>query len=223
MSGKVLLLHGSPKGEKGASANIAHYVIDGMSERGGDVTSIGIYRSLDKQETFDRLVRAFDEADSVVLAFPLYIDTLPAGVCEALTRLYRGKERMSEKRRKLLAICNCGFPESRQCRSALRSCQFFAERMGMEFWGSVAIGQGGMMGGGTSHEGRISVKQMEALRAIGSGLIEGGTIPADAVELLGRPAIPPRMYTFFANMGWNAAARKNGVRRRIKAKPYQRN
>lgn len=222
MSGKVLLLYGSPKGEKGASANIAHHVIEGMRERGAEITPIGIYRSLDQQEAFDRLVKAFDEADSVVLSFPLYIDTLHAGVCEALTRLYRGKEGISQKRRKLLAICNCGFPESRQCRSALRSCQLFAERMGMEFWGGVAIGNGGMLGGGPSHDGRINVKQTEALHALGKGLNDGGAIPAVAVELLGRSPVPPRMYTFFANMGWNATARKNGVRRKMKARPYQR-
>lgn len=222
MSRKVLVLYGSPKGERGASANIVGHVLEGIQQRGRVITSLSIYKSIDQQDAVDRLVRAFDDADDVVLTFPLYIDTLPAGVSEALTGLFQSKERISEKLRRFLAICNCGFPESHQCQFALRSCQLFAERMGMEFWGGVAIGQGGMLGGGTSQVGRVGKKQMDALRSIGSALADGTALPGDAVDLLARPNVPPRMFTFFGNRGWNAAAKKNGVRQNVKARPYLR-
>lgn len=222
MSGKVLVLYGSPKGERGASANIAGHVIEGIRGGGADVSSLSIYRSLDQEEAFERLVKAYDEAESVVLAFPLYIDTLPAGVTEALARLLPRREGMTRRRRQLLVICNCGFPESQHCRYALRSCQLFAERMGMEFWGGVAIGQGGMLGGGNGEQARANRRQVEALRSMGSRLAGGKAIPAEAVELLARPAIPSRMYTLFGNMGWNKLARKNGVRGQMRARPYQR-
>jgi hypothetical protein len=74
--------------------------------------------------------------DPVSLAYPLYVDSLPAPVTEALERIavYRPVTGRANGQR-LVAVANCGFPEAEHNRAPLSICQQFARQAGFDWAG----------------------------------------------------------------------------------------
>ncbi|MBE0448997.1 MAG: hypothetical protein IBX64_13065 [Actinobacteria bacterium] len=101
----VLLLIGSPKSSKSTSESLSNYLIDQLQTRGLSTEKIHIGKSLRNSEGLSSLLLALDGADTVVLASPLYVDSLPYPVTRALEAIaeYRhGKE--LKKKQSLIAI-----------------------------------------------------------------------------------------------------------------------
>ncbi|NTW38161.1 MAG: NAD(P)H-dependent oxidoreductase, partial [Syntrophobacteraceae bacterium] len=96
---KALIIYGSPKGMKGSAANLADYFASKLQEKGLQVEKVGAYRSLTNAEEKGRLLDGFDKADVVLVCFPLYVDTLPAGLLAALRIIIENGVRISIKER----------------------------------------------------------------------------------------------------------------------------
>jgi len=107
----ALLLVGSAKRPRSTSESLGTYLVERLHERGFAVETILIYRALASEECRQTLLEAADRADLLVLASPLYVDSLPSLVIRTLELLanHRQAERSPRKQR-LLAIVNCGFP-----------------------------------------------------------------------------------------------------------------
>jgi hypothetical protein len=80
-----------------------------------------------------------EAADLVVLAFPLYVDSLPAPVIAALEKIAAQRLGRSTRQR-FTAIANCGFPEASHNAPALAICSEFARQSGFAWAGSLALG-----------------------------------------------------------------------------------
>jgi len=221
---RALLLVGSPRTRKSSSAALGGYLLSHLEGRGVQTQTIYIHTSLRSPQKWQALLEATEASDLIVLAFPLYVDSLPAPVIEALERIAAhrsGRHNLSIQR--LVAIANCGFPEAEHNETALAICHQFAYQSGFNWMGGLSLGGGeGLIHGRPLEEldGRVIPVKM-ALEMASSALVAGKPIPQEAVTLMAKPIIPARLYQVFGGFGWRQQAKQYGVHRQLKRKPYQ--
>jgi len=158
----------------------------------------------------------------IILAFPLYIDCLPAGVIKALELIAdHRKSKKDRKKQGFAIIINCGFPEAQQNNTAIAICKIFAREVGFAWRGALSLGMGGAIGGRPLEErGGMVRNVIKGLDLAAQALAEEKDIPDEATELFGKKFIPISLYTKGGNMGWNKQAKKYGARKKIKDQPY---
>ncbi len=81
---RALLLVGSPKPESSTSESLGTYLLDRMKETGWNTGMLRVNSALRTDERREELFAALDLADVVILSFPLYVDSLPAGATRTL-------------------------------------------------------------------------------------------------------------------------------------------
>ncbi len=221
---RAVLLVGSPRTKKSTSASLGGYLFEQLAERGIQTETIQLYTSINSPERTKSMLDAIDGADLVVLAFPLYVDTLPAPVISALEKIAEHRK-LNHTPTRFAAISNCGFPEAKHTETALAICAEFARQNGFSWMGSLALGGGQGLVGGTplkDLDGRaIPIKQ--ALEISAASLANGQPIPQSARDLMAKPIIPNWLYKMFGGFGWKQAAKQYGVQKQLRAKPYQKN
>jgi hypothetical protein len=168
------------------------------------------------------MLKLVDSSDLLILAFPLYVDSLPSRVVAALELIaeHRRIENIPTRRR-VVAIVNSGFPEARQNDLALAICRRFAQEVGIDWAGGLALGGGPMIGGRALSQVGGSVRNvMKALDLTATAISEGEPVPKEAVALTAKPMIPLWLYVWMANRGWNRQFKKYGTRPRLYDRPY---
>lgn len=218
---KALLLIGSPKARGSASYVLGARLAEGIRTRGGAVAEGFVERELRSEEGTARLLDAFDASDLVVFAFPVYVDSLPAPMTRLLELAAGRRERTrASGSPRLAAIVQCGFPEAAHCATAVAICRLFAERTGMRWGGALAMGMGGLIGGGLEKVPGGGKNLVDALEMAAAALSDGGVIPDAAAALFARPLMPRWLYLLGGNLGWRRDLRKNRARRPISYRPY---
>lgn len=219
----ALILVGSPKGRASASFLLSSRLADALRQCGVAATDGFVHPALRSADETGRILDAFETADLVVLAFPLYVDSLPApliGLMEtAAARRSRGASPAGMPR--LAAIVQCGFPEARRCDLAVAICRLFAERTGMAWAGALSMGMGGQLAGGIEKLPGGGAHILRALDMAAESLAKGGDVPAGATALFAKPLAPRRVYTLVGNLGWRLQMMKNRARRPIGYRPHE--
>jgi multimeric flavodoxin WrbA len=218
---RAVLLVGSPRTRKSTSASLGSYLFEQLRDRDIETEIFQIYTSLSSQTRMDAMYEAIDHADLVVLAFPLYVDTLPAPVTAALEKISAHRKGQASRIR-FAAISNCGFPEAHHNQTALTICSEYARQNGFTWMGGLALGGGeGLVHGVplTEMDGR-AMPIKKALDMAADALANGQPIPHSAQDLLGKPVIPNWMYKLFGGYGWKQSARQYGVQKELKRQPY---
>ncbi|MEJ2208049.1 MAG: hypothetical protein P8129_03325 [Anaerolineae bacterium] len=225
---QVLLLVGSAKHPRSNSQALGSYLCGRLEEEGYRTETVLLSRALRSEAGLIALLDATDHAGLVVLAFPLYVDSLPYLVVKALESIVdhrRGRDREAAQRlvsrQRFVAVANCGFPEAHHNDVALAICRRFAAEAGFRWAGGLALGGGEALGGQSpAARGGMTRHVVEALDLAAAALARGEDVPAEAVEMMARPLIPARLYTWMGGLGWWLQARKHGVARRLRARPY---
>lgn len=220
----ALFLIGSakPAGESTSEA-LATYLAQRLEQHGVATTTVHVARALRTETRTQELLKAVDAADLFVLAFPLYVDTLPYLSIAALERIAAHRQAQpSPQPAAFLAIANCGFPEAEHNATVLAICQQFADVAGFAWAGGLALGAGGAINGqALAQAGGMARNVVQALALTAAALATGEPVPAEAPALLARPMMPLRVYTFMGDLGWRLQARRNGVYRQLRARPFQ--
>ena len=218
----ALLLVGSPKGASSTSNSLGNYLISRLEQLGLTVGKEYIYKLVRKEDGQKKLLTKVEEASTIILAFPLYVDCLPAGVIKALEIIadHRKSKNIREKQR-FAIIINCGFPETQHNNTAVAICKIFSREVGFEWKGALSLGMGGAIGGRSLEErGGMVRNVIKGLDLAAQALAKGEDIPNEAIELFEKKFIPITLYTKMGNLGWNQQAKKYGVRKKIKDQPY---
>ena len=149
MNKHALLLVGSAKpAGKSASEALGTYLLDRLAEHGFTTDKVLVFRALRTESRTQALLQAVDSCDLFILAFPLYVDTLPYLVTRALERIAQHRQGQADAYRpRFLAIANCGFPEAHHNDTALAICRQFAQAANLEWVGGLARGAGQPLGG----------------------------------------------------------------------------
>lgn len=219
----ALLLVGSAKPAGSSTSEVlGDYLLDRLSLEGITGDKILLHRALRTATRMDQMLDAVGASDLLILAFPLYVDCLPHLVTQALERIAAHRARAATVHPvRFLAIANCGFPEASHNETALAICRTFAQQTNMAWAGGLALGGGGAIGGGPLAEaGGRAGTVITALDHVAAALARGEPAPAEAIELMARPLIPPRLYTTLATIGWHTQSWQNGVHRHLGDRPF---
>jgi len=218
---RAVLLVGSPRTKKSTSASLGGYFFKQLEERGVETQTVQIYTTINSKDRMNEMYKAIDDTDLVLLAFPLYVDSLPAPVISALEKI-AAHRKGKDSPVKFAAIANCGFPEAEHNATALAICEEFAHETGHTWMGSLALGGGeGLVHGVPLNEmdGR-AIPLKKALDLAAEALTNGESIPQSARDLLAKPVIPNWMYKLFGGFGWKQNAKQYGMERNLERQPY---
>jgi len=222
---RALLLVGSPKTRKSTSNSLGAFLFEQLGAQSIQTETIYLHTVLRSPEKMRALLDAVDAADLVTLAFPLYVDTLPAPVIEALERITTHRKDRDRTRRQLFAaIANCGFPEAFQCNTALANCESFARGAGFTWAGGMALGAGHMIDGVPLAEGGgMTMMMRQNLEQAAKALAQGQAIPQAARDGLAKPVIPHWVYRLTGWLRWNKQSKDYGAKKLLKRQPYLAN
>jgi hypothetical protein len=224
----ALLIVGSPRGKASTSLAFGRQLLRRLEPAGLAIEEMTVSEALRSTEDQHRLHKSFDTADLVVVSFPLYVDQLPAPLVQVL-------ELVSERRKglfgatpwpgpgvqKLVALVQCGFPETLQTRPAVDIVRQFARETGFGWAGALALGMGGAIGGKRLEKaGGVARNVHRALDIAAAALASGAGIPAEAARLLEKPLMPKWLYIIAANWGFRNEIKKQGARKRALDRPY---
>ena len=220
---QALLMIGSPKAKSSTSESLGTYLCDGLRARGLQTETMRINAALRSDDGDRSLLTSIDAADVLILAFPLYIDSLPAGTTKALEIIAEHRKTQAEPRKQqIFAIVNSGFPEADQSETALGICRLFAGDSGIEWLGGLALGGGGAIDGRPLKEAGGMVRNVKkALDLAAADISEGRPISQEATALTARPAMPAWLYRLGGNFGWKRQAKQRGALDRINDRPLK--
>jgi hypothetical protein len=222
---RALLLVGSPKMGPSTSGVLGEELLGRLTAAGWQTESLTLKPSTFREAGEPELLAAVDRADLILLAFPLYIDTVPYLVARALEVIAEHRKTAGDGARPqgLFALANNGFPEAHQNNLAFAVVRRCAVRGGMAWLGAMAMGAGeGMIGGrpleAKSVDGVPLFRVSQALDAAGAALARGEAPPTDAVQGMARVPIPymprliwHRLFMKGAGSYWEKQAAGHGV------------
>lgn len=219
----ALLLVGSGKQPKSTSEALGSYLLELLDELGYQTELLRIHHILRTDAGHNTLLSATDRANIVVLAFPTYIDSLPASVTKALELVAEHRRAEGDITQQFLAIANCGFPETRHNYPALAICRLFAREAGYSWAGGLALGGGEALNGlPLKKAGWRARNIVKALNIAAQALAKDEVVPEEAVELMGKPIVPAWLYLLFGEFGWRQRARVFGCKANLQDRPFQR-
>ena len=222
MSKQVLFLIGSPRGKKSTSESLGTYLLNQLEAKGMGAKTMHILRSLRTDEEWEMLISQVNNSDIIILAFPLYVDTLPAPVIEAMELIL--KECKSDElfqNCRLIAIANSGFPEPEHSDIALTNCEIFCTESGIKWAGGLRIGGGEAINGRPLNEIKGMIRNIiMALDLTAEALARNETVPKEAIELTSKPIVPKWLYLTAGTRRWKSKAKNNGVKKMLYDTPY---
>ncbi|HJK96229.1 MAG TPA: hypothetical protein RMF84_03360 [Polyangiaceae bacterium LLY-WYZ-14_1] len=160
------------------------------------------------------LREAVARADLLVLAAPVYFDTLPALVLQALGQLADHAAQPAGGPAgppALLPIVQCGFPELTHTALALEAAWRAGRACGFGWAGHLAVGGGGALQGDLDAPRGKLASQVRALDATAEALDAGEAVPKAALDDFARPLLPPALYRLAGDLGWLVQALQQGA------------
>lgn len=202
---KTILLNASLRGE---NSNTGKFLEKLEGIIGEDVETLNLSAFINKPE---ELIQTLLPAKKIVLGMPMYVDGIPS----ALLKIMEMMEKMHPAEdKKIYAVVNMGFYESRQIKNVLKQVRKWSEKCGFSYCGGVAVGAGEMMGllikSINSANGPVKnvVEAIETLADVIKSSSAIDDIYADAYKF------PRSAYMFMAGMGWPKAAKLNGLKKK---------
>lgn len=205
---KIALINGSPKTKSSASGCILQELKPLLGLGGNTINEYNFNKphlSIDQIEQVAKF-------DTLVFAFPLYVDGIPSHLLNCLIQLEELFKDQNEKNITVYSIVNCGFYEGHQCKNAIEIMENWCERAGLKWGQGVGIGAGGMI---------QSVKNVplgygpkKNLGTVFNQLVNNILNRTSGENIFITANFPRIMYKIAAEMGWRKAIKANGLRRK---------
>jgi hypothetical protein len=220
---KALLILGSPRGHRSASYALGGYLMESLSSHKVKSSEIWLNELAGKPDSDVKLFEAVADADILILACPLYIDSLPAIVTKALSVLFEKHRQDSFLAGKsLCSIINSGFPETHHNNVAVEIAANFGRQCSMIWLGGLAMGMGGAFSGKPLKESGMPTKNIiKSLDLAAEAIAQKKPIPDVAIKQFGKNPIPRWLYIFIGESGWRRLGKKYGSSKILKARPYK--
>lgn len=220
--GKALLLIGSAKSPHSNSESLGAYLLERLKGDGFESESLFLHKSLKNDNGIVALFEAVERADLIILASPLYIDSLPYLVTKTFELI--AEERLKKegsKAQSFTCIINCGFPEAHHTDTAIAICRKFAAEAGFRWVGGLGLGGGESLNASPLKElGGMVRNTVKSLDLTADALSQGKDVPQEAIDLMAKPFIPRWLYILFGGMGWKKRAKRYGAGKRLYERPY---
>jgi len=217
---KLTVLNGSPRGKASNTTTLLSHFLRGFNKTKGNRYE-ELY--LIRERKLSTCVEAFQDAEAVILAFPLYVDCMPAVVkyfIEALEPLCGSADNP-----RLGFIIQSGFPESVHSHYLRRYLEKLCRRLGSPYLGTV------IKGGAEGIKDQPAWMHRKLFRRFFElGRIFGrtGELDKELVTRLGRPVRFSGLGLIGARLGgkmgemfyWNKMLKNNGAYEQRFDRPY---
>jgi ferredoxin-NADP reductase/multimeric flavodoxin WrbA len=210
----AVLLASARAAGTGTSESLARYLEHALQQGGAEVQFVPAAAFVRDAATATRAAQQLADADVLVVASPLYIDTLPYLGLLALEHVCAARLNWQGRRpARLVALLNCGFPEPEQMRFALQLLREFAREAGYCYAGGLPVGGGeAIHGRPLASTGGMTRHLRAALDAAAAALLAGRGVPESASAAAARPFIAPPLYRLAGWWGWRSQAHAHGLR-----------
>jgi multimeric flavodoxin WrbA len=218
---QALLLWGSPKVSKSNSESLGNYLLGKLRSGGFETEKLQIQGSMRSKDAQAKMLERFADSDLIVLAFPLYMDTLPASVIAALELIAKQRKTSAQpKTQQLVAIIQNGLREATQNDTALAICKRFAFEAGIDWAGGLTMGSGEAINGKPLEDAGFLVRNArKALDLAAKDLLAGKAVSGQAADLMAKPIAPIWLYLFVANRQWKKRAKVYGTQNKLYTQP----
>jgi NAD(P)H-dependent FMN reductase len=229
---RLMLCNGSPRGTGSNTTILMKHFIDGFTAVPGNTVEYAYLNNVKGHAAAAALCR---EADAVIIAFPLYADSMPAAVKDFIETLGAGRKKQArrggkpapEKNPPMGFIVQSGFPEAIHSRYVEKYLEKLAHRLGSRYVGTII--RGGVEGIQVKPE-YLNKRLFMAFSSLGRhfGVTkEFHPITArklagrDRMTAVGRAVLRLFMATGLNNLYWNMQMKKNGAFERRFDQPYR--
>lgn len=218
-----LLIIGSAKHSQSTSESLGNYLQQRLSTNGVQASSVKLYQHILSQSDKESLLKSLNDSDLWILSMPLYIDSTPYLVVkwmEWMVEIHSSIQRLSEKQ--MMAIVNCGFPESKHNELAVSISQQFAKTIGVKWLGGLSLGGGEVIHGDPLEtKGGMIRHAKQALDLSAEAILSGEKIPEYAKDIMAKSFVPTWIYTLVGEVGWRQQARQYNQQKHLKDRPYE--
>ncbi len=217
----LLLLNGSPRGPRSNSMKMLSRVGEGWERAGGDLPQV---LHLSRAADFNRAVEAFGQADVVLLAMPLYTDSMPALVKTFIEALAPYVGRADNPR--LGFLVQSGFSEALHSRPLERYLEKLARRLECAYAGTIVRGGGEAL---QAMPEEANKRLWERLRGLGWSLAADGHFNPELLSAVARTErysaakvvlLKAALTIPLTQFYWDGQLKKNGAWDRRFATPY---
>ena len=203
---KIMMIDGSPKVSKSNSEYFLNILSDFIESK--DIVKYKLSKKVD----YEDIIKEINTIDTLVFAFPLYVNSLPSHVLEFLIMLEENfKDNL--KGVNVYVIANCGFYEGKQNKIALNIMKCWCKKMNIKWAQGIGIGAGEMMGGlrnvpmGKGPNTNLGL----ALDNLAKNINENKS----GDDIFTTPSMFPRFaFRLAANRFWISKANRNGLKKR---------
>ncbi len=212
-SQKFILLSGSPRGKQSTSYSILHYLKSQLKVKHTEYEILMLHKILRKESEIDKLLVNLDSTDYVILAAPLYVDSLPSHAIKFLQQIVDYRKKVTSSRRpKFIAIINSGFPEKNHNTLAIEICKKFSDDADFEWTGGLPYGGGAIIDGTPLESAGFRGRHArQAIEILAESILRGEPVPEACIERINKGVIPKHLYTSASHMRWKRAAKTYGV------------
>lgn len=191
------LINGSQKNQVSNS----RYFLDYISNYLDDYTTYDL-----KHSKFEDIINSIIKSNTIVLAFPLYVDSPNTITLKLLDYIYDNKIDLSNK--KLYVIINCGFREGTHNITALNIIKNWSNKVNINYSGSILIGAGEVVGKKSySYITSIAINKLKKF----SKCIKDNKDSKDIITTM--DLLTNKLYCMFANISWTKNAKKNNLKK----------
>ena len=219
---KLTVFNGSPRGKDSGTKLLLEQFINGFMATEGNTYELAY---LIRVEDRDNFIKLFQEAEQVLLAFPLYADAMPAVVktfIESLEPLC-GREGNAD----IGFIVQSGFPEAIHSRYVEKYLEKLASRLGSRYIGTIIKGQ---CEGIRKRPAKKTKKLFESFYQLGQIYGETGRFDEQLIRKLAQPEKFPKfiiplldfllLKIGIANAHWHPEMKENNAFEKRFARPY---
>ena len=222
----VLLVSGSPKCERSNSRAIGKFLVEKLEEKGLKSEEAFTFRLANASGGMEKMLAMVDRADIIVVATPLYVDSLPSFTIKTMEVICEYCKNTPKKGDKILvAAMSSGFPEREHMEIALSIVHNFATEAGFQWGGQISLGMGEALSGKQLAEGNgMTGRLTEGISLAADALANGEPIPEEANKLMAKPLMPvflaKAMMLLFGRFIWKSQV-KDGSKGGMQARPYE--
>lgn len=207
---KLAIFNGSPRGRTSNTKTLLDHFQKGFENAGGEIKIVDY---LVQEKHLDKQVLHFRESENILLAFPLYVDSVPGVVKQFIETI--GNFDGSDKN--IWFFVHSGFPEAIHCEGLVRYLELLSKRWKMNYKGTI-------LKPGTEQIRMRPMKKNSKLfrdfEELGRGVEQTGLFNQEILERFKQPYLYPRnalpVIRLMSKVGiidryWNKALKKNKV------------
>ena len=189
------LINGSPKINKSNSG----YFLDTITK------TLDKYNLFElKKDSYETIIDSINKSDTIVLAFPLYVDSPPSKVLSLLDYIIDNK--INIKNKLIYVIVNCGFREGIQNKTAVDIIKLWCKKTNAKYMSSIQIGAGEIIG-----NKKYKIMSTTARRKLKkfSKIIKNKQKHSDIITTV--DYLTNKTFCYVANIFWNKNAKTNNL------------